>query len=57
VDSSHGRKDAHTRSGQMDPDIDKVDLFSPVDDGHLNKQGQAAEAKQIWPVVEKLLGG
>lgn len=36
--------------------IDKIDLFSPVDDGHLNKQGQAAEAKQIWPVVEKLLG-
>jgi hypothetical protein len=36
--------------------IDKIDLFSPVDAGHLNKQGQAAEAKLIWPVVEKLLG-
>ena len=37
--------------------IDKIDLFSAVDDGHLNKQGQAAEAEQIWPVVETLLGG
>jgi hypothetical protein len=36
--------------------VDKIDLFSPVDDGHLNKQGQAAEAEQIWPVVERLVG-
>ncbi len=36
--------------------IDQIDLFSP-DYAHLNKQGQAAEAEQIWPVVERLLGG
>jgi hypothetical protein len=36
--------------------VDKIDLFSPVDDGHLNKQGQAAEAEQIWPVVQRLVG-
>jgi hypothetical protein len=36
--------------------IDKIDLFS-ADYNHLNKQGQAAEAELIWPVVERLLGG
>jgi len=35
--------------------IDKIELFSP-DYNHLNKQGQAAEAELIWPVVERLLG-
>jgi hypothetical protein len=36
--------------------VDKIDLFS-ADYNHLNKQGQTAEAKLIWPVVERLLGG
>jgi hypothetical protein len=36
--------------------IDKIELFSD-DYAHLNKQGQAAEAELIWPVVERLLGG
>ena len=36
--------------------IDKIDLFSP-DYAHLNTLGQAAEAEQMWPVVEQLLGG
>jgi len=35
---------------------DKIELFS-ADYAHLNKQGQAAEAELIWPVVERLLGG
>jgi hypothetical protein len=35
--------------------IDRIDLFS-ADYAHLNKLGQAAEAAQIWPVVERLLG-
>ncbi len=35
--------------------IDRIDLFSP-DYAHLNKQGQAAQAELIWPVVERLLG-
>ena len=35
--------------------IDRIDLFSP-DYAHLNRQGQAAEAEQIWPVIERLLG-
>ena len=33
---------------------DRIELFS-ADYAHLNKQGQAAEAEQIWPVVERLL--
>ena len=35
--------------------IDKIELFSG-DYAHLNVKGQAAEAEQIWPVVEQLLG-
>jgi hypothetical protein len=35
--------------------IDKIEYFSP-DYNHLNALGQAAEAEQMWPVVEQLLG-
>jgi hypothetical protein len=35
--------------------IDKLKYFSP-DWNHLNIQGQAAEAKLIWPVVERVMG-
>jgi lysophospholipase L1-like esterase len=35
--------------------IDKIEYFSS-DFAHLNKTGQAAEAEQIWPVVEQVLG-
>jgi hypothetical protein len=34
---------------------DRPELFS-ADAGHLNLQGQAAEAAQLWPVVNQLLG-
>ena len=34
--------------------VDRIELFS-ADYAHLNKRGQAAEAEQIWPVVERLL--
>ena len=34
---------------------DVIEDFAP-DDGHLNIQGQAAEAELIWPVVADLLG-
>jgi len=35
--------------------VDKIELFSP-DYAHLNVKGQAAEAEQLWPVVQDLLG-
>jgi hypothetical protein len=35
--------------------VDKIELFGP-DLNHLNLQGQAAVAEQLWPVVETLLG-
>ncbi len=34
---------------------DKIEYFSP-DHAHLNVTGQAAEALQMWPVVQVLLG-
>lgn len=35
--------------------VDKLEYYSP-DYAHLNVQGQAAEAAQMWPVVKDLLG-
>jgi hypothetical protein len=35
--------------------VDKLEYYSP-DFAHFNAIGQAAEAKQLWPVVEQILG-
>jgi hypothetical protein len=45
----------HTDGGVRRTWVDELELFSS-DYNHFNVKGQAAEAEQLWPVVEELLG-